>query len=333
MTTLLELKEKIVVFYGKNEVFITPVLKFLMAIVLFLLINSNIGYMKSISTLPVALILSLLCAVIPPGGTIAIAALVVLADMYSLSVEVCLVTLVLFVVIFLVYFRFAPRHGYEILLAPVCFGLNIPCIVPVGMGLLREISAVFTMSCGTVLYFFIKGVKDNAGTLSGTAEETEATTSKIVVALNQLLGNKEMYMVLVIMILTMVIVYMVRRMSIEHAWTIAIVTGTLFETVGLVAGYLLMDIRGWALALILGNIVSVGIAFVLEFLFFNLDYSRTERLQFEDDEYYYYVKAVPKAVIAGSQKKVKRFSGGDSDERLTRKKFAEEMEIDENLLN
>lgn len=34
--------------------------------------------------------------------------------------------------------------------------------------------------------------------------------------------------------------------------------------------------------------------FLIEFLCFNLDYSRTEKVQFEDDEYYYYVKAVPK---------------------------------------
>jgi hypothetical protein len=30
----------------------------------------------------------------------------------------------------------------------------------------------------------------------------------------------------------------------------------------------------------------------------NLDYARTERVQFEDDDYYYYVKAVPKKMVA-----------------------------------
>jgi uncharacterized membrane protein len=143
-----------------------------------------------------------------------------------------------------------------------------------------------------------------------------------------------MYLVLAVMLLTLVIVYLIRRMSIAHAWFAAIVTGILFETVGLVAGYMMLGIHGKTLAVILGNIVSFLIALVLEFLFFNLDYSRIERLQFEDDEYYYYVKAVPKAVIASGQKKVKRFNGTkETEERLTRKKFAEELEIDENLLN
>jgi hypothetical protein len=39
-------------------------------------------------------------------------------------------------------------------------------------------------------------------------------------------------------------------------------------------------------------------------------------------------------VIASSHKKVKRFSGtGDTGTGMSKKKFAEEMEIDENLLD
>ena len=39
MTTLLELKEKLVHFYGKNEVYITPIIRFLLAFASFLMIN------------------------------------------------------------------------------------------------------------------------------------------------------------------------------------------------------------------------------------------------------------------------------------------------------
>ena len=87
------------------------------------------------------------------------------------------------------------------------------------------------------------------------------------------------------------------------------------------------------MSVLVGNVISLLIAFVIQFLFFNLDYSRTERLQFEDDEYYYYVKAVPKDVVSGTNKQVKRFSGKDEKERLTKKRFAEEMDIDEELLD
>ena len=97
---------------------------------------------------------------------------------------------------------------------------------------------------------------------------------------------------------------------------------------------MLLGISGRTVGVLVGNAAAALIAFLLQFLFFNLDYSRTERLQFEDDEYFYYVKAVPKAVVSGTDKKITRFGGrDDKEERLTKKRFAEEMDIDEDLLD
>jgi len=41
---------------------------------------------------------------------------------------------------------------------------------------------------------------------------------------------------------------------------------------------------------------------------FSVDYERTEMVQFEDDEYYYYVKAVPKNLVAIPEKQVKKIN-------------------------
>ena len=43
MTGLLELKERLIRFFGKNEIYVVPVLKFILATVVFLLINQNCG--------------------------------------------------------------------------------------------------------------------------------------------------------------------------------------------------------------------------------------------------------------------------------------------------
>ena len=85
----------------------------------------------------------------------------------------------------------------------------------------------------------------------------------------------------------------------------AIISGALFEAVGLIAGYMLLGISGKWSVFWWGSVLG-SIALLLQFVFFNLDYSRTERTQFEDDEYYYYVKAVPKVFISGTDKQVKR---------------------------
>ena len=70
MTTLLELKEKLTRFYGKYDIYITPVIKFTVALTAFLLINHNIGYMEKISSTPIALILALICSILPVGGAV-----------------------------------------------------------------------------------------------------------------------------------------------------------------------------------------------------------------------------------------------------------------------
>ena len=309
MTTLLELKEKLIRFYGKNEIYVKPAIRFVLALFTFLVINNSIGYMKLVSKTPVAVILALVCSMLPVNGLIAIAALVVLADLYALSIEVCLVGLLMFAIIYFIYFRFSPKSGINAVLTPVCFKLHIPYAVPVGSGLLSEAYSVVSVACGTVIYFFIHGVSENASALSDAAEETDSSVSKVVVALNQLIGNKEMYLVLGIFIITTLIVYVVRKLDIEHSWTVAWASGILFE------------------------VISGVIAMIIQFLFFNLDYSRTERLQFEDDDYYYYVKAVPKSLVTEKDKQIKRFNGKNEKERLNKKKFAEEMDIDENLLD
>ena len=86
MTTLLELKEKLTRFYGKYDIYITPVIKFTVALTAFLLINHNIGYMEKISSTPIALILALICSILPVGGAVFIGSVLILLDMYAYPV-------------------------------------------------------------------------------------------------------------------------------------------------------------------------------------------------------------------------------------------------------
>ena len=54
--------------------------------------------------------------------------------------------------------------------------------------------------------------------------------------------------------------------------------------------------------------LSVIIAVVAQFFKTVVDYSRVENTQFEDEEYYYYVKAVPKIFMTKQQKNVKKIN-------------------------
>ena len=349
MTNLLEIKDRLIRFYSKYETYLFPVVKFIVAIVLFTVINMNIGFMEKISRFPIALILALVCAILPVNATIWLAAIVVLADMYALSMEVAATTLVLFAALFFLYFRFAPKNGFAAVLTPVCFKLNIPYVMPIGCSLLKDAYSVVAIICGTVIYYFLDGIHQNSGTLKNVVADggTAAATSKFDISVGQLLSNKEMYLVIAIFTITAIVVYLVRRLEVDQAWTLAIISGVLIEVVGLFVGYLVLNVSGKTLGLIIGNILSLLISFVIQFLFMNLDYARTERVQFEDDDYYYYVKAVPKKMVAVKEVTVKHFGNTASmgkriarskspltpeEEETSRKVIAKELDIDEDLL-
>jgi hypothetical protein len=323
------------------------VAKFVMALVLFL-ISNNIGYMDMVSNVPAAVVLAMICCLLPANGTIWIAAVVVLLDMYALSMETALVTFVLFAIIYFIYFRFAPTDGIAAVLTPIAFRFHIPYLMPVATGLLRPVYSIVSVICGSVLFYFFDGIHQNASTLKDVAVEDDSNSaSKINVIVRQLTGNKEMFLTIVIFVLAFLIVYMVRRMNVDHAWTVAIAAGALFELAGLFAGYLIMNISGKMVALVLGSIVSMVLGYGIKFFFMDLDYARTERVQFQDDEYFYYVKAVPKKMVASKEKTVKHFGSTGSmgkkidrsknntsvpDEDVSRRVMAQELDIDEDLL-
>jgi uncharacterized membrane protein len=183
--------------------------------------------------------------------------------------------------------------------------------------------------------------------MSAANADEEQSSSKFDISVGQFLGNKEMYLVIVIFVITAIVVYLVRRMEVDNAWTLAIISGALIQIAGLFVGYIVLGVTGKTLWLIAGNIISLLIAFILQFLFMNLDYARTERVQFEDDDYYYYVKAVPKKTVAVREVTVKHFGNTASmgkridhsrsvlspeEEENSRKVIAKELDIDEDLL-
>ena len=81
----------------------------------------------------------------------------------------------------------------------------------------------------------------------------------------------------------------------------------LFRSV-LLVGDLMFDTKVSMVGIFVGTIFSLLIVKILEFFVFHLDYSRVEKVQFEDDEYYYYVKAVPKITVATPARTVKRIN-------------------------
>lgn len=306
MTQLLLAKETLKTFVGRNEVYLKPLGKFLLALTAFVMINSSTGYMERINNMSVVLVAALMCSFLPVNFIIVCAAAFILLHMYALSMECALVALILFLILALVYFRFAPKDAVIVLLLPMCFYLKIPYVIPICAGLLATPVSAVAVACGVIVYYMVSYVSGNVSGLS--AFETEDMAGRFRYVVDGFLKNRTMAVVLVAFSLTVIIVYLIRRLSIDHSWTIAIVAGIITQMVVLLLGALLMDAEVSTVGIIVGSIVSAGIAMAVEFLMFQMDYSRTEIVQFEDDEYYYYVKAVPKVILSKPEKTVKKIN-------------------------
>ncbi len=306
MTGLLVAKQILMTLYSKYEVYITPLLKFLLALVSLLLINSRIGYMDSIDKMTVVLIVSLMCSFMPMNFIVVVAAVFIMLHLYAFNLICTIVVGVGFLLMFLVYLRFSPKDTLVVLLTPICFLLRIPYVIPLVMGLVGTPVSAVSIACGAVVYYMLHFVTQNVSSILAMVDEEMTVKFKYVV--DGVLNNREMVITIAAFAVTVILVYLIRRLSIDYAWTIAMAAGVVVNIMVLLVGDLMFDTNVALLEVILGNILSLFVAAVLQFFVFNVDYSRTEKVQFEDDEYYYYVKAVPKISVSRPEKKVKQIN-------------------------
>ena len=306
MTNLLVLKEYLKGIYGKYEIYITPVVKFLLALITLMMINGKLGYMSRINSITVVLVAALLCSFLPMNFMILIAARFILLHLYAFSAECAIVVLALFMVMFLLYFRFSPKDGALVLLTPLCCTLNIPLAMPLSAGLVGTPASAVSVGCGVVIYSILQYISESVGTLNSM--DAESAMQKYRYVVDGLLNNKTMLVMVFAFAVTVLVVYLIRRMSMNHSWTVAVMSGTLAAVAILLAGDLMFDTNISLVSTVIGAILSIAIVKLLQFFVFNVDYSRTEYVQFEDDEYYYYVKAVPKITVAKPSKTVKKIT-------------------------
>ncbi len=332
MTNLLVMKEQLKTFYGKYDVFITPVLKFLLALISLVMLNQNIGYMYRLKNPAIVLIISLLCSFMPVNLIVVFCALYIVLHVYALSMECAIVVFVLILLMFLLYFRFSPKDALAVVFTPICFHLNIPYVIPLTMGFVGTPLSAVSVACGVVVYYVLNYISINSQTLGNL--EAESMIQKFQYVVDNLLNNRSMIVMTIAFSMTIIIVYLIRRLSIDHSWRIALGVGSVLDLIIILMGDMFMDLNVSLVGIILGTIVSVLLIIILQFFVFSVDYSRTEFVQFEDDEYYYYVKAVPKMTVAVPEKKVKRInpqkksSGkGSSGKSVSRRNLNDDFDI------
>ena len=299
MIGLLVFKEKLKQFYGKYNIYIVPVVRFLVGFLTFWLIHANVGFMTKLKNPLIPVVMGLIASFIPYGVTAFLAGIFILIHVSQVSLEIALIIFVFMLAVTVLYYGFRPGDGYLLLLTPLLFFLRIPYVVPLVVGLSGSL-----VCCGVCIYYILMYLKQNAGTLTGSSMTEMA--DRFIQIVKNVFGNELMWVMVAAFAAAILVVLIIKNLSVDYSWSIAIVAGVITQLAVIFVGDFNFNLPVSAGSMIFGIVVSVVIALIYQFFVFAVDYTRTEYLQYEDDDYYYYVKAVPKLTVSAPDVKVQR---------------------------
>ena len=312
MRALLEVKQKISNLFGRFEIYLMPLIKFAVAFVYFLWIKENMGYMDRLNSMFILLILSLICSILPPGVMLLAGFALMTGHAYALCLEAGIFMLVLIVLLSIFVLRFSGGQSFVAVCTPLAFGLDVPVMLPIASGLLGNALTVFPAAGGVILYYFVRQLYSQASVLQNTELQW---MEKVKIMADGLIQNWAMWLTVIAFVVVILLVNLIRTRSFSYAWRIAIISGAVTYILVMIGGSYFLEVAVSMETLAVQTLISVLLCLILEFIFFGGDYSRTERLQYEDDEYYYYVKAVPKYSVPTSERSVKRITAGQMEDR------------------
>lgn len=303
MMTLLVAKEKVKVFYEKHYIVVKPLLKFLLSFAVFMAINSNIGYEEQISGVLVPIVLAFVCSFAPEQIMVYFALILAVLHIISISTVLGIALLVFSLAIFLLVIRSSKEQAFVILAVPLLTAFHVSYLVPLVMGVFLGPTIIPALVIGVVYRYIFIGIKEIFTTPTGSID-LEDSFSIFRYVVDYVLQNKEILLFIIGFILTYLATYLVRRRKVKYASQIGILVGAIVMLITFLLGNIILGAGIDVPLVVYGIMISVILAYIMQFFRMTLDYTGTKRLQFEDEEYYYYVKAVPKINVSVKEETV-----------------------------
>ena len=317
LTGLLEFKEKLKAFYAKGGIYIRYVCNFVLAFLSMFAMSRKIGGNGIISNPLICIALSIVCAFLPVNITVVIVTIYMIINLFTLSLELAMIALGVMVVIYLLYFRFAPKTGFIMILTPILFFLKLPYVVPVVAALTVGMTGIVPAVSGVFIYYII--------TFAATLDVNNALQN-INFIFNNILTNKELVTIVVSFAVVITMIYFIKRLSVNYSAIIAVIAGCVTDALIQIIAFAVLSVNFSIIGMIAGHIAAIIVGLVINFFIMSVDYTATEYVQFEDDDYYYYVKAVPKMSVARKNVTIKKFNSSKDNRGAI---HTESYEIDE----
>ena len=313
MDKVFEIRQRLKELYGQFDLYILPVVKFLTLLLVLVTMNSMIGYREFLTKWMIVVLAPLICCLLPWGAMTFMTAVFFIGHLSALSWEATVLACVFMFLAAMVHYLFLPGCSVVIALVPLAFVLKIPYVVPLVVGLVGGVTSFLPVGFGVFAYYFLVCIQRSAGFLADSAVNADSL-QRFVQVLAGLRDNSLMYLTIAAFCVTALLVYGIRKLSADYAPYIALAAGGIVNILMFLAGGFLLNVTIPYVSVFVGSLVSLFLAFLVLFWVVAVDYSRTEYIQYEDDEYVYYVKAVPKITVTQPEIKVQEINSRVEDE-------------------
>jgi len=187
----------------------------------------------------------------------------------------------------------------------------MPLMIPLVLALTAPAGSFIAVISGFVIFYMIRYVNNNYAVYAGMTDLGEL--GKIGVMINGFFSSRDFLYSTAIIVGVFFLVFYLKKISSRHPYVVASSIGSGVYIILIIIANLIFGTMTTQrlLYLIFGSIISLLLALFVSQIILPLDHARTEFLEFEDDEYFYYVKAVPKVVSERERVSVKRISRRD----------------------
>ena len=294
MTQLVDMKDTLQKFYTKNEYWVTPLLKAITGFLCFFMIKIHMGSDTMFGNPLIATAAAALSSFLPWTAITVMSAVFVLGNAYGTSVEFTLIAAFVLLLMALAQSAFRAGNAILIVLVPLTFYLHIPFVIPVIAGLSLGLISIVPVSIGVMMYYFIQYISENTSDLSISTKDPMEMANHYASMFQGYFQNRAMMVSIMAFAICIVLVFILHQMAFSYNWLVAVGVGLISILLVSVIASTKMNAELSIGTVLIGVILSGIISFLYALAFHGADYNGTERLRFEDDDYFYFVKAVPK---------------------------------------
>ena len=285
--------------YAQHSFVIDAAVRGLLTAAICAFIREACPFQPLLCAIPVLVLISLIAAFLPTQAVPLIGCGLITGQAFGLDLLAGAVALLICLVLYLLFLRFVPGDSVAAVLTPFAMFFGFDPLTAICCGLRRSPSCIFAVCPGAVLYAFVEMLGREAQTI--TAMDPKDYVGKLHLLVTGTFTN-ELAVTVLGLAGCLVFVCALRKLSADYApYIAALMGGAVYLLFLLLGRFVLHTELNLPLALI-GTGASVAAAELLLLVLLPLDYRKSEYLQFEDDDYYYYVKAVPKAVLKKGRK-------------------------------